>query len=247
MKYITFSFDDGLEQDKKIIEILKTYGLFGATFNLNSGMLGTDGYVGRIGDLAFIATKPGKKPKDGMLKYTPSFRIPSDEIVQVYNDFEIAAHGCQHLTTISLSEAELHQEILGDIVALKKLTGKEVVGMAYAGGMNNKRVRKYLKEQGVEYARTVSSDTSFGYPKDPLKWAATCSFPSSKLFDLFHTFIHTQTDKDQLFYVWGHGYEFDFGSPQCNWNKLRRFCELVASHPEIKNCTNHDALMSRKV
>ena len=35
-KAITFSFDDGVEQDIKFIEICDKYGLK-ATFNLNSG------------------------------------------------------------------------------------------------------------------------------------------------------------------------------------------------------------------
>ena len=35
-KYFTLSFDDGLEQDKKVLELMKKYGLRG-TFNLNSG------------------------------------------------------------------------------------------------------------------------------------------------------------------------------------------------------------------
>ena len=37
-KAITFSFDDGVEQDVRTIEILDKYGLKG-TFNLNSGRI----------------------------------------------------------------------------------------------------------------------------------------------------------------------------------------------------------------
>ncbi len=39
-KAITFSFDDGVLQDIRTIEILDKYGLKG-TFNLNSGKFGT--------------------------------------------------------------------------------------------------------------------------------------------------------------------------------------------------------------
>lgn len=38
-KAITFSFDDGVTQDIRLIEILNKYGLK-ATFNLNSSCLG---------------------------------------------------------------------------------------------------------------------------------------------------------------------------------------------------------------
>ena len=49
-KYFAWSFDDGLEQDKKIVEILRQFGL-GATFHLNSGLFGDRTYEGRIGNL----------------------------------------------------------------------------------------------------------------------------------------------------------------------------------------------------
>ena len=38
-KAITFSYDDGLTQDIRLIEIFNKYNLKG-TFNLNSGLLG---------------------------------------------------------------------------------------------------------------------------------------------------------------------------------------------------------------
>ena len=51
-KYLTFSFDDGLEQDKKLIKLMKKYGLKG-TFNLNAGLFGKKDWVGRIGNIGF--------------------------------------------------------------------------------------------------------------------------------------------------------------------------------------------------
>ena len=41
-KALTFSFDDGVKQDIRLVEILNKYGLKG-TFNLNSGFLQTPG------------------------------------------------------------------------------------------------------------------------------------------------------------------------------------------------------------
>ena len=39
-KAITFSYDDGVLQDRRLVEILNKYGLK-ATFNINSELLGT--------------------------------------------------------------------------------------------------------------------------------------------------------------------------------------------------------------
>ena len=47
-KALTFSFDDGVRQDKRLIEIFDKYGLK-CTFNLNSGLLGKDIYLEREG------------------------------------------------------------------------------------------------------------------------------------------------------------------------------------------------------
>ena len=47
-KYFTLSFDDGLEQDKRVIRLMKQYGLKG-TFNLNAGLFGVRGEVKGIG------------------------------------------------------------------------------------------------------------------------------------------------------------------------------------------------------
>ena len=47
-KAITFSYDDGVTQDKRLIEIFNKYDLKG-TFNINSGLLGRDGTLVRDG------------------------------------------------------------------------------------------------------------------------------------------------------------------------------------------------------
>ena len=48
-KAITFSFDDGVTQDIRLIEILNRYGLKG-TFNINSCLLGLKGEVRPAGE-----------------------------------------------------------------------------------------------------------------------------------------------------------------------------------------------------
>ena len=49
-KFFVWSFDDGLEQDRRIVEILRKYRI-GATFHLNSGLFGDRTFEGRIGNL----------------------------------------------------------------------------------------------------------------------------------------------------------------------------------------------------
>ena len=47
-KFLTFSYDDGVTQDIRLIELFNKYGMK-ATFNLNSELLGKDGALVREG------------------------------------------------------------------------------------------------------------------------------------------------------------------------------------------------------
>ena len=123
-KYFAWSFDDGLEQDKKIIAILKEYGL-GATFHLNSGLFGDRTYEGRIGNLG-MTEKPAASfhpAAKHLLPYVPHFRIPEDEVVQVYEGFEIASH-TQHRRLLSIMGGRQPMKTIGMIGCLAE-TQKE--------------------------------------------------------------------------------------------------------------------------
>ena len=48
MKAITFSYDDGVTQDKRLVDIFNKYGLK-ATFNINSELLGRKNQLVREG------------------------------------------------------------------------------------------------------------------------------------------------------------------------------------------------------
>lgn len=45
-KAVTLSYDDGVEQDMRLVEVMEKYGLKG-TFNLNSGLFAPEGTVYR--------------------------------------------------------------------------------------------------------------------------------------------------------------------------------------------------------
>jgi len=121
-KYFVWSFDDGLEQDKKIIEIIKQYHM-GATFHLNSGLFGDKTYEGRIGNLGMKEVHADTfNEKKHFLPYVPHFRIPEDEITQVYKGFEISSHTKTHANLTKCSAEKLHREIADDVSALSALT-----------------------------------------------------------------------------------------------------------------------------
>ena len=74
---MTFSYDDGVSQDIRLIEIFNKYNLK-ATFNINSGLAGTEGCLDREG-----------------VRVTHN-RIKPEDIRHVYDGHEIAAHTLTH-------------------------------------------------------------------------------------------------------------------------------------------------------
>ena len=111
-KYFTLSFDDGLEQDKKVLALMKKYGLKG-TFNLNSGMFGLQGEVKGIGTFSFQDCEAGVRHR-WPFSYVPHNRIPKDEICEVYAGMEIATHGFLHEALGNVSESEMRSSIRKD-------------------------------------------------------------------------------------------------------------------------------------
>lgn len=244
-KYVTFSFDDGLEQDKRIIEILKQYDLK-ATFNLNSGLFGKRGRIGRIGDYG-IADLPEKENLlSHLLKSCPSNRIPADELSQVYEGFEIAGHGYQHDNLKNIHGADFDTAVGKDLALLEQTFGRKIQGYAYAKGGHSEEAEKYLIKHGILYARMVETTGSFEFPENPLQFKATAWLIEKQLPKLVEKFQQAEpTEHDLLLSFWGHGYEFDFGTENCNWTRFEKLCEQLARLENVIFCTNEEAFLSK--
>ena len=233
-KYFAWSFDDGLEQDKRIIEILREYGL-GATFHLNSGLFGDKTYEGRIGNLG-MTEKPASDFDPNarhLLPYVPHFRIPEDEVEQVYEGFEIASHTCHHVNLAKCSAEKRQAEIAEDVKALSEKFAQPVIGFAYPYGVGAKQSRDALHAAGVQYARIATTKPGFRFPEDPLAMPLSCWHIFAKTFERLDDFFHMETEEDLFFLMFAHGYEFDFGTKESNWDKFRRICEAVAARDDV--------------
>lgn len=242
-KFFAWSFDDGLEQDKRIIEVLKKYEL-GATFHLNSGLFGDKTYEGRIGNLGMTETPAATfdPTKRHLLPYVPHFRIPADEVRQVYEGFEIASHTCTHVNLAHCSEAERQAQIADDVQALSELFGQQVEGFAYPYGVGAKKSAEALRAAGVRYARTAHTKEGFRFPDDPLQTPLSCWHISSKTFQKLDQFFAAEPVDDDLFFLmFAHGYEFDFGTKESNWDKFERICAAVAERDDIVCCSMDEA------
>ncbi len=242
-KYFTWNFDDGLEEDKEIIRILKSCNM-GATFNLNSGLFGKRQMIGRIGNFGIkeIPVEAYKPNKISLLKYGIHYRIPEDEIRQVYDGFEIASHTAEHLNMTKISESQCQEQLLADVHKLEEMFGVSVIGFAYPYGSNNDMTKDVLAANGIEYARTVERAKDFSLPADPLKMPMTAWFTNKDKIDRIQRFIDSQAEEDQFFLMFAHGYELDFNTSECNFDIFRRICDMVAGRDDIVCCSTGEAL-----
>ncbi|MBQ8577900.1 MAG: polysaccharide deacetylase family protein [Clostridia bacterium] len=225
MKALTFSYDDGITTDGRLIDILNRYGMRG-TFNLNSAT-----HVERGNPRMERIAKDRK---------TQVARYWRDELADVYKGHEIAVHALTHPDLTKLSEEECCHEILADVENLTAYFGTKPVGMAYPYGTHNDAVVNVLRDCGIRYSRTTVSTRRFDIPCDLLRLPATCHHNDAALMELAEQFVNAEPETPMLFYVWGHSYEF---ADRDNWDVIERFCDYMAGRDDIFYGTNAEVLL----
>lgn len=209
-KALTFSYDDGVEEDRRLVDIFQSHGLYG-TFNVNSGL--------------FTARENGLTEEGVKGLYLPAGQ-------------ELACHGLTHGCLEDLPEDGALYEVMEDRRRLEALTGGIVRGMAYPYGAFSDRTVALLRAAGIAYCRTVISTGDFRLPEDWLRLTATCHHDDERLFELADRFTAQTPGSGEhgwLFYVWGHSYEF---TQKNNWERIETFADRVARREDVWYATN---------
>ncbi len=216
-KALTLSYDDGVEQDIRLMKIMDQHGIKG-TFNLNSGLFAPEGHVYPPGQLHRRMTE-----KQAKALYTDS-------------GHEVAVHGVTHPFLEQLPLPAAVHEVLADRIQLECLFGTVIRGMAYPFGTYSDELIAGLHAAGITYARTVKYTEGFDIPTDWLRLKATCHHDNPNLMKLSERFVNeTPTRAPWLFYLWGHSYEFEGNH---NWQVIENFCEKVGNKADIWYATN---------
>ncbi|MCM1386711.1 MAG: polysaccharide deacetylase family protein [Bacillus sp. (in: Bacteria)] len=211
-KALTFSYDDGRLGDRHLVEIMNRYGAKG-TFNLNSA---------RLGSVKTVVID-GKEVDDST--------IAAEEIASLYERHEVATHTAEHIAVTDCGSAALCQ-ILEDRKVLEGFVPYMVTGHAYPFGIYDKESFAMLKAAGIRYARTVTSTGSFALPKNFLEWHPTCHHEDACLMELAKQFCEQDAPfmGPQLFYVWGHSFEFDRHD---NWEIMESLLSYLAKYADV--------------
>lgn len=225
MKAVTFSYDDGITQDQRLIEIFDKYGLK-STFNINSGLLGTH-FSLNCDNVTVAHCKP--RP---------------DEIKRIYENHEVAVHTLTHPMLPELSDEEIIRQVEEDRKALSEIVGYNVEGMAYpCGGQNNNdRVAEIIKNNtGVRFVRTITSTYNFDLQDNLYRFNPTVYHREKDAMErLAEEFLRLEPTEPKIFYIWGHSYEFDINN---EWAWFEDFCKEISGRKDIFYGTNSQVLL----
>ena len=220
-KALTLSYDDGVQQDIRMMEILDKHGIK-CTFNIN-------GYSFEEEERSYA---------EGQIHR----RMARREAIEVYskameNGHEIATHGYSHPFLDKLPPEMVAYEIVEDRKCLEEMFGTIIKGHAYPFGTTSNQVVETLRNCGILYARTTVSTKRFDVPTDWLRMPATCHHNASDLMQLVDQFLNEPVRylHPKLFYLWGHTYEFDTNN---NWEVIEQICQKLANNDEIWYATN---------
>lgn len=222
VKAVTFSYDDGVVQDKRLAELFDSYGMK-ATFNFNGEGLREFNFT-----------------KEEIHEYFLS------------KGHEIAVHGLLHRANGNTRPIEGIRDVLDCRLELEEKCERIIRGMAYPDTgitqMGNfgsyENIRRYLMDLDIVYVRTLKGDNDlFLLPNDFYAWMPTAHHDNPKIFEYIDKFLNLDTSTrayharrvPRLFYIWGHSYEFD---KKNNWDHIDEICKRLSNNDEIWYATN---------
>ena len=221
-KALTFSYDDGVPQDKRLAEIFDKYGMK-ATFNFNCEYMREVNFT-----------------KEQIKEYFLS------------KGHEIAVHGANHRANGNLRPIEGIKDVLDCRIELEAKCERIIRGMAYPDTgitqMGNfgtyEEIKGYLKNLDIAYSRTLGGDNnSFMLPSDFHAWMPSVHHNNPKIMEFIDEFLKIDYSINayharripRLLYIWGHSYEFD---EKKNWEHIEEICEKLSNKEDIWYATN---------
>lgn len=221
-KAVTFSYDDGVKQDKRLAELFNKYDLK-ATFNFNC------------------------EKRRGF-----SFSKEEIDEIFLSKGHEIAIHGANHRANGLLRPIEGIREVLECRLELEKKCGRIIRGMAYpdsginlmATFTNYSEIKAYLTELDIAYARTLGKDNDdFLLPEDFHAWMPSAHHDNPKIMEYIDEFLKLDISpgvyhprrNSRLLYIWGHSFEFDRND---NWDHIENICKKLSGNEEVWYATN---------
>lgn len=213
-KAFNITYDDGILQDVRFVDLLNKYGLKG-TFNLNSQLM----------EQEFEWIHP-----NGMTVK----RLSKNMVRHLYDGHEIAAHTLTHPYLNNKTESELMWEIGEDKRRLEELFGREVAGFGVPFHFYDEKIADCVRQCGFEYGRMSELTHSYTPWQDPYFWCCGIFHLEPELDEFVERFFGTDEEM-ALCQIVGHSYDLD---AENMWDKMERILARVAGNPSVCSVTH---------
>lgn len=220
-KAVTFSYDDGNQNDLHLLEIINKYGIK-CTFNFNSILL-HENFPDSVVEEEFFA-KGHEIAVHGAFHRAEGTLRPIEGIIDVL---------------------ECRKELEKRFGRIIRGMAYPDSGIRYfINSASYEGVKNYLKELDIAYARTLGEDNNkFLLPEDWYAWMPTAHHDNPDILKFIDEFLSLDLSPDKyvasraprLFYIWGHSREFESNN---NWDHLENICKKLADNDEIWYATN---------
>lgn len=213
-KAFNITYDDGVLQDLRFVELMNRYGLKG-TFNLNSELMRT----------GFAWTHPnGMEVK----------RLDADTARWLYRGHEIASHTRTHPYMHDLSAEEVLDQLGRDKADLEEMLGVEVAGFAVPFDYYSPMIAECAKRCGLEYARMSEFSRSYVPCRDYWFWQTGFYHIEPGLEAFVDGFFETE-DELAVCQIVGHSYDLD---AEGLWRTMENILKRVSAAEDVWSCTN---------
>ncbi len=213
-KVFTVSYDDGVTQDVRFVELLNQYGIKG-TFNLNSELMRSE--------FAWVH-------ESGMVVK----RLPPSAALGLYDGHEIASHSLTHPYFEGKPREFILHEMGQDRDNLRRLFGQEVSGFAAPFDYWSPLMAEAAKDCGFAYARISEESHSYDPPEDPYYWRPGIFHLDGELDQFVDGFLETDTEL-AVCQIVGHSYDLD---AENMWGQMENIFRRVSRAEDVAFMTN---------
>lgn len=207
-KALILSFDDGVAQDRRLVDLLNRHGLKG-TFHLNSGFFGKE-----------VFWLPGRP------KY-----VGAQEVRGLYAGHEVALHTHTHSDMTAVDAPTFREQIRKNREVLESLTGLPARSFAWPFGRGDEKSARRLMSTGVSNGRLIDRKGDFSLPEDWMMWKPSAHYAAAA--PLAEDFLNRISPAPELLFLWGHSWEMDKGEPGFRWEDFEALCRQLSQRSDL--------------
>ncbi|MEE1220178.1 MAG: polysaccharide deacetylase family protein [Ruminococcus sp.] len=212
-KVFNVTYDDGVLQDVRFVELLNKYKLKG-TFNLNSGLIKNE--FEWLHEKGFVVK-----------------RLSKEKVFDLYTGHEIASHTLTHPFMQDKTESEILYELKEDKKNLENIFNQKIKGFAVPFDYYSDLIEACAKKSGFEYARISEESLSFKPQTDYHRWKATIFHTDNTLEKFVNNFIDSDEEL-AIFQIAGHTYDLD---AEDMWDKIESIFNIISLQDNIISMT----------